>query len=83
MAVVILRCTGVVPSSEKDKTKKIKAPFTVDKIYEAIKTDNCYGLRVVGDRDCRGENKDFFVVPSHIKGEWLCVGIAKFVEVSE
>lgn len=77
MVTVVLRCTGVVPSSDK----KIKAPFTVDKIYEAIKTDNCYGLRVVGDRACRGENKDFLVVPTHIKGQWLCVGIAKFVEV--
>lgn len=77
MATVILRCTGVVPSSDK----KIKAPFTVDKVYEAIKEDNRYGLRVVGDRECRGESKDFLVVPTHIKGQWLCVGIAKFVEV--
>ena len=49
MAIVVLRCTGVVPSSDK----KIKAPFTVDKVYEAIKEDNRYGLRVVGDRECR------------------------------
>lgn len=77
MAIIVLRCTGVVPSSDK----KIKAPFTVDKIYEAIKEDNHYGVRVVGDRECRGENKDFFVVPTHIKGQWFCVGIAKFVEV--
>lgn len=77
MTIVILRCTGVVQSSDKE----IKEPFTVDKIYEAIKEDNRYGLRVIGDRECRGESKDFLVVPTYIKDEWLCVGIAKFVEV--